>query len=255
MPRPWGWWRRKSTPEKVEAYTRGSFVFFGVCEIVGIGLSTYTHVGPRLATMLSLMVGTHAVASMATVARVLDWTLGRRALPVRGLWGLGVLTEALAVVAVVVGEHGPAGENVESTARGVFVGVQGFGVGVIALAVHHDRRRVIGLVSGFAAGAGIVAFAAGLPWPATLITACVLLLVGAFLAATAVFSVWLLNAVYALDDAKETRASVRSRMLPPATWRLMLASVVMSSAQEPFQVPVQMPVRRGGRTPLELMKR
>ncbi|MFK4272276.1 sensor histidine kinase [Streptomyces milbemycinicus] len=206
MPRPWGWWRRKSTPEKVETYTRWSFHFFGVCETVGIGLSTYTQVGPRLATVLSLMVATHAVASMATVARALDWTLGRRALPVRGLWGFGALTAVLAVVAVVIGEHGPAGENVESTALSVFVGLQGFGVGVIALAVHHDRRRVIGLVSGFAAGAGIVAFAAGLPWLAALITGCFLLLVGGFLAATAVFSVWLLNAVYALDEAKETRA-------------------------------------------------
>jgi hypothetical protein len=49
--------------------------------------------------------------------------------------------------------------------------------------------------------------------------------------------------------------SVVSRMLPPATWRLTLASVVKSSAQAPFQEPVQMPVSRGGRMPLELMKR
>ena len=44
-------------------------------------------------------------------------------------------------------------------------------------------------------------------------------------------------------------------MLPPATWRLTLASVVKSSAQAPLHVPVQMPVSRGGSTPLELMKR
>ncbi len=44
-------------------------------------------------------------------------------------------------------------------------------------------------------------------------------------------------------------------MLPPATCRLMLASVVKSSAQEPFQVPVQIPVSRGGRIPLELTNR
>ena len=44
-------------------------------------------------------------------------------------------------------------------------------------------------------------------------------------------------------------------MLPPATWRLMLASVVKSSAQAPFHVPAQIPVSRGGSTPLELMNR
>jgi hypothetical protein len=44
-------------------------------------------------------------------------------------------------------------------------------------------------------------------------------------------------------------------MLPPATCRFTLASVVMSSAHEPFQVPVHNPVSRGGRTPQELTKR
>ncbi|MFB7088687.1 sensor histidine kinase [Streptomyces sp. NPDC056296] len=205
MRRPGGWWRRKSTPEKVETYTRWSFHFFGMSEIAGIGLSTYGQVGPRLATGLSLMVVTHAVVSMSTTSRALDWTLGRRAQPVRQLWGLGVVTAVLAVVAVALVEHGPEGGSVDAAALGVFVGVQAFGVGVMALGAHHDRRSVVALVCGFAAGAGIVSLSMGMLWLAALVIACVTLAGGAFLAFTAVFSVWLLNAVYALDDAKETR--------------------------------------------------
>ncbi|RSN52127.1 sensor histidine kinase [Streptomyces sp. WAC 04229] len=206
MRRPGGWWRRKNTPEKVETYTRWSFHFFGVCEIGGIGLSTYGQVGPGLATVLSVMVVVHAAVCMATASRTLDWTLGRRPWPGRRLWTLGAVTALLAIAAVALVEHGPRGAEVDSAVLGVFVGVQGFGVGVLALGVHDRRRRVMGLVVGFSFGAGLVAFALGLSWLAALITACALVLGGAFLAFTAVFSVWLLKAVYALDEAKETRA-------------------------------------------------
>ncbi|MGP4011997.1 sensor histidine kinase [Streptomyces sp. 4N124] len=206
MRRPGGWWRLKSTPEKVETYTRWTFHFFGVSEIVGIRLATYRQTDPRLATVLSLMVVVHAVVCMATASRALDWTLGHRPQPLRQLWLLGAVTAVLAIVAVGIAEHGPAGENVEGMALSVFVGLQGFGVGVIALGVHNDRRRVIRLVSGFAAGAGVVSFAVGMPWLAALIIACVVLLAGAFLAFTAMLSVWLLNVVFTLDEAKETRA-------------------------------------------------
>ncbi|MEV5019401.1 sensor histidine kinase [Streptomyces sp. NPDC053780] len=206
MRRPGGWWRRKNTPEKVETYTRWSFHFFGVCEIGGIGLSTYGQVGPGLATVLSVMVVVHAAVCMVTASRTLDWTLGRRPWPARRLWTLGAVTALLAIAAVALVEHGPRGAEVDSAVLGVFVGVQGFGVGVLALGVHDRRRRVMGLVVGFSFGAGLVAFALGLSWLAALITACALVLGGAFLAFTAVFSVWLLKAVYALDEAKETRA-------------------------------------------------
>ncbi|MFD5805934.1 sensor histidine kinase [Streptomyces sp. NPDC127020] len=206
MRRPGGWWRRKNTPEKVETYTRWSFHFFGVSEIGGIGLATFSQVGPGFATVLSLMVVTHAAACMATASRALDWALGRRPPPMRQLWGLGMLTAVVAVVAIALAEHGPAGEDVDAAALGVFVGVQAFGVGALALGVHDRRRRVMALVAGFAVGGGLVAFAVGLSWSGALVTGGVLLLAGAFLAATAVFSVWLLKAVFALDDAKETRA-------------------------------------------------
>ncbi|MFC8100751.1 sensor histidine kinase [Streptomyces sp. NPDC057363] len=201
---PGEWWRRKSMPQKVETYTRWSFHFLALSEVVAIGLSSYGRVGPRLATVLFLMVLAHAVVGVATASRALDWICGRRAQPVRQLWLLGAVTAVLAVLAIALVEHGPGGDDVDAAALGVFVGMQGFGVGVLTLGVR--RTRVVALVGGFAAGAGLVSFAVGTPWRGALVTACVLLGVGAFIAFTAVLSVWLLNLVFALDEAKETRA-------------------------------------------------
>ncbi|MFD8201967.1 sensor histidine kinase [Streptomyces sp. NPDC003470] len=199
------WWRRKSTPAKVETYTRWSFHFFGVLEVLALGVPNFHQVGPRLATVLCSLVVVHAVLCMLVASRALDWTRGRRAQPVRLLWALAALTAVIAVGAVGVAERGPAGTGVDSAAGGVFGGVLCFGAGMITLGVH-NRRRVVAVVSGFAFGAGIVSFPLGMPGLGSLVVACVVLLGGGFLAFTSIFSVWLLNAVYALDEARETRA-------------------------------------------------
>jgi two-component system sensor histidine kinase DesK len=64
---------------------------------------------------------------------------------------------------------------------------------------------MLSTVGGFAAGAGAVSFPLGIPGPAALVTGFVVLLGAGFLAFTSAFSVWLLNAVYELDEARETR--------------------------------------------------
>ncbi|MEU3662680.1 histidine kinase [Streptomyces sp. NPDC032940] len=205
MRRPGGWWRRKSTPAKVETYTRWSFHFFGVIELAAIGLSTFDQVGPRLAGTLTLLVAVHAGICVTTASRALDFTRGTRPQPVRLLWTLAAATAVLAVGAIGLAERGPAGEGVDTAAGSVFGGVLCFGAGTIALGVR-NRRRIGAIVGGFAVGAGVVAFPLGLPAPAALVTGCMVLLGAGFLAFTSVFSVWLLNAVYALDEARETRA-------------------------------------------------
>ncbi|AQS68813.1 sensor histidine kinase [Streptomyces pactum] len=204
MRRPRRWWGRKSTPAKVETYTRWSFHFFGVIEILVIVLSAVERAGPRLATGLALAAVAHAAVCMLVASRSLDWTLARRAQPVRLLWVLALLTSVIAVGAVGLAERGPRGDAVDSVAGTVFSVVLCFGAGVIALGVR-DRRRVVALVGGFALGGGVVSFPLGLPGLAALAMACSVLVGGAFLAFTSIFSVWLLNAVYALDEAKETR--------------------------------------------------
>jgi two-component system sensor histidine kinase DesK len=204
MRRPERWWGRKSTPAKVETYTRWSFHFFGVVEILVIVLTAVEQAGPRLAAAASLVVVTHAAVCVLVAARSLDWTLGRRAQPVRLLWVLATLTAVFAVGAIGVAERGPGGDAVDSVAGTTFSVVLCFGSGVIALGLR-DRRRVAAVVGGFALGAGAVSFAVGMPGLAALVMACAVLVGGAFMAFTSVFSVWLLNAVYALDEAKETR--------------------------------------------------
>lgn len=199
-----GWWRQKSTPAKVETYTRWSFHFFALIEVVSVGLPLFGEMVPWVAASLALVVAGHAVICAVTAARALDWTLGRREQPVHMLWALGACTAAVAVMAIVLAEHGPGGDDVDTAAGSVFAVVLIFGAGIFSLGVR-SRRRMYSVVTGFAVGAGLVSFA-GRPGPAALISVLVVLLGGGFLAFTSAFSVWLLNAVYELDEARETRA-------------------------------------------------
>jgi two-component system sensor histidine kinase DesK len=198
------WWRQKSTPAKVETYTRWSFHFFALIEVVSVGLPLFGEMVPWVAASLALVVAGHAVICAVTAARALDWTLGRREQPVHMLWTLGAFTAAVAVMAIVIAEHGPGGDDVDTAAGSVFAVVLIFGAGIFSLGVR-SRRRMYSVVTGFAVGAGLVTFA-GRPGPAALISVLVVLLGGGFLAFTSAFSVWLLNAVYELDQARETRA-------------------------------------------------
>ncbi|MEU9286025.1 sensor histidine kinase [Streptomyces sp. NPDC048275] len=199
-----GWWRRKSTPAKVETYTRWSFHFFAVIEIAAFGLPAFGQVGSRLAGWLFLMVCAHAGLCALAASRALDWTRGSREQPVRLLWALGVVTALIANVALALTTHGPGGADADAAAGSLFVGSLAFGAGIMALGVR-NRRRVIAIVAGAGVGAGVVAFPLGLPGPAALGTAFAVLVTAGFLAFTSVFSVWLLDSVYELDEARETR--------------------------------------------------
>ncbi|WP_112465793.1 sensor histidine kinase [Streptomyces triticisoli] len=202
---PMGWWRGKSTPEKVETYTRWSFHSFAVVEGAVFGLSALRQAGPRPGTWLLLLVCGHALTCAVTAARALDWTRGRRPQPVRLLWTLAGVTAVVAVAAIGIAERSPGSDRVVTAAGMVFGGVLIFGAGTIALGVR-DRRRVVAIVMGFAVGAGLYAFPLDVPGLAALSTTVMVLIGAGFLAFTSVFSVWLLNAVYELDEARETRA-------------------------------------------------
>ncbi|MFC9130204.1 sensor histidine kinase [Streptomyces sp. NPDC057099] len=201
---PGGWWRRKTTPEKVETYTRWSFHFFAMVELVTVGL-TVAPVGARLGGLLLTLVAAHAAVCLVTVSRALDWTRGRRPQPVRLLWTLAAVTVAVTATAIGIAEHGPDGESIDSAAGGTVGVVLIVGVGIIALGVR-QRRRVFGVVGGFAAGCWLVSVAWGVPVDAAFFAAALVWVGGGFIAFTAVISVWLLNIVYELDEARETRA-------------------------------------------------
>ncbi|MEU0656202.1 histidine kinase [Streptomyces albogriseolus] len=203
MSRPGGWWGRKSTPAKFETYTRWSFHLLALTELsvaVGPALGLAE---PRTTTLLVSMAAVHSVVCGVTASRSLDWLRGQRDRPVRTLWTLAVTTALVAVVSLVVARHGD--DDAAEAAGALFAIVMVFGAGTTAVGVH-GQRRVTALVAGFAVGSGAVSGAVGMPWPAALVTALVVLAGGGFFAFTYSFSAWLLNAVYELDEARETRA-------------------------------------------------
>ncbi|MFI8092927.1 sensor histidine kinase [Streptomyces sp. NPDC086080] len=203
MSRPGGWWGRKSTPAKFETYTRWSFHLLALTELsvaVGPALGLAE---PRTTTLLVSMAAVHSVVCGVTASRSLDWLRGQRDRPVRTLWTLAVTTALVAVVSLVVARHGD--DDAAEAAGALFAIVMVFGAGTTAVGVH-GQRRVTALVAGFAVGSGAVSGAVGMPWPAALVTALVVLAGGGFFAFTYSFSAWLLNAVYELDEARDTRA-------------------------------------------------
>ncbi|MFE0255410.1 sensor histidine kinase [Streptomyces sp. NPDC059010] len=202
---PGTWWRGKSTPAKVETYTRGSFHFFAVMEIAGAGLPVTGEIAGPLGAWLMFLVCAHAAICALTVSHAVDWVCGRREQPIPLLWTLGAATAVVVVTALGVAEHGPKGDGVDSASGSVFGVIMVFGVGIMALGLRR-RRRVYALVTGFAAGSGLAVLAMSGSVLAALIVAPIMLAGSGFVAFTAVFSVWLLRSVYELDEARETRA-------------------------------------------------
>ncbi|MFF6635634.1 sensor histidine kinase [Streptomyces althioticus] len=205
MAGPGGWWGRKSTPAKVETYTRWSFYLIALSEPLVIGATALGQVEARLALLFMVPVAGHVSLALVLVSRALDWTAGRRPQPLRLLGAVGAATAVLAVTSLVLTRHGPDGEGAETVLGAIFGTTVTYGVGMMALAMK-ERRRVVWLVAGYGVGAGLVASALGMPALAALSMAAFMTAASGFIAATSCFSVWLLNAVYALDEARETRA-------------------------------------------------
>ncbi|MGY1499093.1 sensor histidine kinase [Streptomyces sp. QTS52] len=205
MRRPGSWWGRKSTPAKVETYTRWSFHLFPFVEVTAIGLPVLGQVRGRLALWLFLLVCAHSVLCAVTASRALDWIRGTREQPLRLPAVLGAVTAAIGVAALVLATHGPGGEGTKTAAGALFGGVVSFGVGTLTLGLR-SRLRMLWLVGGLAGGSVAVALPLGLPVAVSLGTGLAVLLGAGFITLTYAFSVWLLRAVYELDEARETRA-------------------------------------------------
>ncbi len=202
---PEGWWRRKSTPAKFETYTRWSFHFLALIEVPSIGLAAVGGLGPGLGALLLALTVAHAAVSMVTVSRGLDWTRGRRPQPVRLLGALAAVTAGAGLAALLVARAWPDSDRVATAAGMVFGIVMVVGAGISALALR-GLRPLGAVVAAYGLAACAANLALGVPWSASLITAAGVLVGGGFIAFTAFFSVWLLDAVYALDEARETRA-------------------------------------------------
>ncbi|MFE2046487.1 sensor histidine kinase [Streptomyces sp. NPDC059477] len=203
-----GWWRSKSTPAKVETYTRWSFHLFTVMEIVFFGLPLFGLKGfgsPETAVWVCLMVTAHALYGGVNASRSLSWVCGRRRRPVGTMWGLGVATVAIAGACLALAGADTGDADARAGLGAVAGGVLIFGVGSLTITMRR-RRHSAYLVTGFTLGMAVLSWAVGASGQSVLTTTLTTLLGGAFLSVTSFFSVWLLNAVYELDAARETRA-------------------------------------------------
>jgi two-component system sensor histidine kinase DesK len=206
MRRPGGWWREKSTPAKVETYMRWSLYSFASVEVGWLGPMAFGDLSIPLATALLAVLGAHGMLGVVTAAQSLNWTRARREQPVRLLVTYGVVTTVLAFTTLALLLRVP--EDEESGARTavvLFVGVLMVGAGNATLGLR-SRRRVVVAVFGASFGAGVGVIPLGVPGLAALITGFTVLFTTGVFALTASFSVWILNAVYELDAARETRA-------------------------------------------------
>ncbi|GAA4802177.1 sensor histidine kinase [Streptomyces ziwulingensis] len=205
MREPGAWWRGKSTPAKVETYTRWSLYSFSLIEAGWLGPLSFGELPLPLATGLLVALCAHAVLGAVCASRSLDWTRGHRARPVRLLVVYGVISLLLAVGALGLLTRVPDDESGDRTAVVFFIGVLMVSAGYLTLGLR-SRRRVIASVFGVSFGAGVVALPAGMPALPALVTAVTVLFATGVFALTASFSVWMLDAVHALDEAHETRA-------------------------------------------------
>ncbi|GAQ59268.1 sensor histidine kinase [Streptomyces acidiscabies] len=199
-----GWWGRKSTPEKFDTYTRWSFGSFGLIE-VGAVVPSLGPLGPGFGGVVVTLVVLHGAAMVVVVSRAMDWHRGTRDQPVRLLYGFGALTAGIGLTALAIGEYGPDGGRVDNVTGGIYGIIMVFGPGVLCFGLR-ERRRMYAVVGGFSVGTVPAMLAFGQPWPAALVVAVVVLLSSSLCAVIGVFSIWITNAVYELDDARETQA-------------------------------------------------
>lgn len=204
MRRPGSWWERKSAPAKVETYTRWTFHMIAFVEVTAIGLPVLGLLDVWPALWLSLVVCVHAVLSAVTASRALDWICGTREQPVRLLAVLGAVTALIGVGALFLGRHGAGGDDLETGAASLFIGVVCFGAGSIALGIR-GRTRMLAMVTGLAVGSVAMSLLVGFPANEAVFTGVVVLLTAGFITFTSALSVWLLKVVYELDEARETR--------------------------------------------------
>ncbi|MFD7556666.1 sensor histidine kinase [Streptomyces sp. NPDC059835] len=203
-----GWWKNRSSAGKVELYTRWSFHFFVLLEIVSFGLVAFT--GPEndtprsLALTAFLVICAHSVIVGFLSSRALDFVCGRRERPVALATLVTVLTAAAVLLFLLLRRFGALDE---SAAPGLVMGVSCFGCGSLVLTMEKVRHmKYVPPVA--ASGTAVIVAALGLE-PDEIIGYFVAVLVScAFLSFTCGFSGWLLRTVHELDRAREVQAQL-----------------------------------------------
>ncbi|MER5973540.1 histidine kinase [Streptomyces sp. NPDC002055] len=198
------WWDRRSDAARIELYTRWSFHFFMLMEIVGLGGQLAGTAGSSQARgWLFLLIAAHAVMCAVLSSRGLDWALDRRERPVRLAVTVGTVSAAGAVAVLALCSSGALPE-MELTSI-AFCALVGFGMASLSL-VMRKRRHMLYLVVGTAAAMAGATAAVGLPGRQVIGFGIVSLMGGTVLTFTYGFSSWLLCAVWELASTRELQA-------------------------------------------------
>ncbi|MFJ5546954.1 sensor histidine kinase [Streptomyces sp. NPDC093225] len=204
MSRLTGWWQGRGSASKVELYTRGSYVFFAVTEVLTVaGAAVGTRSSGPAVLLLELLICGHAVLMGVVSSRALAWVGGRRERPVRGATALAALTAATALGALGLAAAGLAGDD--RALPTLVLGPVGFGVLGLVLCLRRVRDTVYATL-GAAAGTVVAVLAFGRSGWEALGYGVAALAVAGFFAITSGFSAWLLRIVWELDRSRELRA-------------------------------------------------
>ncbi|GHI88451.1 sensor histidine kinase [Streptomyces xanthophaeus] len=203
-----GWWKNRSSAEKVEVYTRWSFHFFVLMEIGAFALGPLLGVpewsSPLLPVLLFVLMCAHAVLCGVLSSRALGWVAGKRERPDR-LAAATVAVTAAATLGVLALRA--AGELDPSVAPMLVSGLTCFVTGSLVLCLRTVRRiRYVPPIAALATGTAVLAF--GLHPGEALGYAVGVLIGSVFFGATCGFSAWLLDAVYELDRSREALAQL-----------------------------------------------
>ncbi|MFJ6798835.1 sensor histidine kinase [Streptomyces sp. NPDC091268] len=203
MSRLTGWWKNRSSTQKVELYTRWSFHFFaalqGFAMLVGLapeGRRALLWVGPA---------GVQVALCGLLASRALDWVLGRRGQPTRLAAALVALTAVLTAAALFLRSSGTITH--EAVAPALVANMVAFATGSLTLALRRARHMAY-VAPGAALATAVAAAAAGLPGGEAVGYGVGILLTSLLLTLACGFSSWLLKTVTELDRARELQAQL-----------------------------------------------
>ncbi|MFJ3927929.1 sensor histidine kinase [Streptomyces sp. NPDC090022] len=202
-----GWWKNRSQAAKVEVYTRWSFHFFVLIEIVSISLTPLPNAGKGpgpLEWALCLMVCAHAVLCGMLSSKALDWVVERRDRPVRMLGVLLGATGGAVLCVLVLESSGRLPTGVGAT---LVVGMTCWSSGSVVLCLKKVRHMRY-VAPAVALATGLAALALGLPGADVLGYTIGVLIAAVFLSFTCGFSSWLLTTVWELDRSRELEAQL-----------------------------------------------
>ncbi|MFE4536608.1 sensor histidine kinase [Streptomyces scopuliridis] len=218
MSRLTGWWHGRGGPArsnmaKVELYTRWTFHAFTGIEVGVIGIPLLVDGGGvQLGGWLFLLVIVHAALSGVLLSLAMDWRRGRREQPVRLILGVSALTSGGIILVLALRSTGSIPSDTGYAT--LLVGFAGFGLAAIILGLRTTAHGVYAVL-GMTVGTAAMSLVLGLGWISAAANAFAVFATGSALGFSCVFSAWLVDVVWELDEARElhTRLAIAEERL------------------------------------------